>query len=278
MPGSPRAASRRTALRSGSVGILDEDVARVREATDIVAVVSEHVGLQAGRSPLPGAVPLPRGEDAVVLGQPGARAVPLLRLRRRAATPSASSARSSTSTSPPPSSAWPAKAGHHAPLRRRRRQPGPPAPGPPRRSHGGRRRVLPPAPARRRRGRASPANTSAAAASTATSPGRSRSASPPTATTPCPSSSSEQKFSREDLVDAGLAFVNRVNKLQDFFRARVMFPIFDVRGDPVAFGGRALEGRPEVQELAGVADLPEEPGPLRPQLGQARHRGQARRP
>ena len=55
----------------------------------------------------------------------------------------------------------------------------------------------------------------------------------------------QQKFARQDLLDAGLAFVNRVNKLQDFFRARVMFPIFDVRGDPVAFGGRALEGRPK---------------------------------
>ncbi len=55
----------------------------------------------------------------------------------------------------------------------------------------------------------------------------------------------QRKFSREDLVDAGLAFVNRVNKLQDFFRARVMFPIFDVRSDPVAFGGRALEGGPK---------------------------------
>jgi DNA primase len=55
----------------------------------------------------------------------------------------------------------------------------------------------------------------------------------------------QQKFARQDLVDAGLAFVNRVNKLQDFFRGRVMFPIFDVRGDPVAFGARALEGGPK---------------------------------
>ncbi|HTC80427.1 MAG TPA: DNA primase, partial [Acidimicrobiia bacterium] len=55
----------------------------------------------------------------------------------------------------------------------------------------------------------------------------------------------QQKFARQDLLDAGLAFVNRVNKLQDFFRARVMFPILDVRGDPVAFGGRALEGGPK---------------------------------
>jgi len=55
----------------------------------------------------------------------------------------------------------------------------------------------------------------------------------------------DKKFARQDLLDAGLAFVNRVNKLQDFFRARVMFPIFDLRGDPVAFGGRALEGGPK---------------------------------
>jgi DNA primase len=55
----------------------------------------------------------------------------------------------------------------------------------------------------------------------------------------------QQRFARQDILDAGLAFVNRVNKLQDFFRSRVMFPIFDVRGDAVAFGGRALEGGPK---------------------------------
>ena len=38
----------------------------------------------------------------------------------------------------------------------------------------------------------------------------------------------------------GLGFVNRVGKQQDFFRARVLFPIFDVNGHPVAFGGRKL--------------------------------------
>jgi DNA primase len=50
----------------------------------------------------------------------------------------------------------------------------------------------------------------------------------------------QQKFSREDLVEAGLAFVNRVNKLQDQFRARLMFPIYDAKGEPVGFGGRTL--------------------------------------
>jgi DNA primase len=50
----------------------------------------------------------------------------------------------------------------------------------------------------------------------------------------------QKKFSRDDICDAGLAFVNRVNKLQDQFRARLMFPIYDSRGEPAGFGGRAL--------------------------------------
>ena len=47
-------------------------------------------------------------------------------------------------------------------------------------------------------------------------------------------------FERKDIEDAGLAFVNRVNKLQDQFRSRLMFPIYDSRGEPAGFGGRAL--------------------------------------
>ena len=49
-----------------------------------------------------------------------------------------------------------------------------------------------------------------------------------------------QKFARDDIVGAGLAFVNKVNKLQDQFRARLMFPIYDSRGEPAGFGGHAL--------------------------------------
>ena len=47
-------------------------------------------------------------------------------------------------------------------------------------------------------------------------------------------------FSRDDLVETGLAFVNRANRLQDQFRARLLFPIFDREGHPVGFGGRSL--------------------------------------
>jgi DNA primase len=41
---------------------------------------------------------------------------------------------------------------------------------------------------------------------------------------------------------SGLGFLNRHNRQTDAFRGRVLFPIFDANGDPVAFGGRALPG------------------------------------
>lgn len=50
------------------------------------------------------------------------------------------------------------------------------------------------------------------------------------------------KLSGEVLTDTGLGFVNRRGRTQDSFRARVLFPIFGVDGSPVAFGGRILPG------------------------------------
>ncbi len=44
------------------------------------------------------------------------------------------------------------------------------------------------------------------------------------------------------LQDVGLAFRNRRNRMQDSFRARVMFPIFSDSGEALAFGGRVLPG------------------------------------
>jgi DNA primase len=44
------------------------------------------------------------------------------------------------------------------------------------------------------------------------------------------------------LHDAGLGRINKIGRQQDEFRARLLFPIFDVRGDAIAFGGRALPG------------------------------------
>ncbi|QGG95625.1 DNA primase [Actinomarinicola tropica] len=47
----------------------------------------------------------------------------------------------------------------------------------------------------------------------------------------------------DDVVkDSGLGFRNRRGRQQDAFRGRVLFPIFDAGGDPVAFGGRILPG------------------------------------
>ena len=43
--------------------------------------------------------------------------------------------------------------------------------------------------------------------------------------------------------DSGLGFVNRAGRLQDSFRARVLFPIFDPSGRAVALGGRILPER-----------------------------------
>ena len=48
------------------------------------------------------------------------------------------------------------------------------------------------------------------------------------------------KASAEVLIDAGLARQNEWGRLTDHFHSRVLFPIFDVRGDPVGFGGRIL--------------------------------------
>lgn len=45
-----------------------------------------------------------------------------------------------------------------------------------------------------------------------------------------------------DLKAAGLGFQNRRGRAQDHFRGRVLFPIHDADGNPVGFGGRILPG------------------------------------
>ena len=50
------------------------------------------------------------------------------------------------------------------------------------------------------------------------------------------------KLNADDLTDSGLGFVNRAGRRQDAFRARIMFPIADERGDFTGFGGRELPG------------------------------------
>ncbi len=40
--------------------------------------------------------------------------------------------------------------------------------------------------------------------------------------------------------DTGLGYINRSGRLNDFFQSRILFPIFDSSGQPIAFGGRKL--------------------------------------
>ena len=82
------------------------------------------------------------------------------------------------------------------------------------------------------------------------------------------------------LTDSGLGFVNRTGRQQDSFRARVLFPIFDPSGSAVAIGGRVLPSgsgdtkapAPKYKNSAGDGHLLEEARPLRAQLGEGRRR------
>ncbi len=49
-------------------------------------------------------------------------------------------------------------------------------------------------------------------------------------------------LSRKALVDAGLATVDESGRYTDFFRGRLLFPIFEALGRPVGAGGRLLPG------------------------------------
>jgi DNA primase len=63
------------------------------------------------------------------------------------------------------------------------------------------------------------------------------------------------KLPDDVLRDTGLGFLNRRNRQQDSFRARVLFPIADVQGDQVAFGGRVLPGA-EGSKYKNSSDTP----------------------
>ncbi len=50
----------------------------------------------------------------------------------------------------------------------------------------------------------------------------------------------EKGYSKRDLLDAGLVVSNDKGNIYDRFRGRVMFPIIDLRGNVIGFGGRVL--------------------------------------
>jgi DNA primase len=60
----------------------------------------------------------------------------------------------------------------------------------------------------------------------------------------------------DDLQSVGLAFRNKRNRLQDSFRARVMFPIFSESGEALAFGGRILPGSDDPAKYKNSSETP----------------------
>ncbi len=54
----------------------------------------------------------------------------------------------------------------------------------------------------------------------------------------------ENGFKNDEIVAAGLAVKNEKGNVYDKFRNRLMFPIIDVRGNVIAFSGRALDDSP----------------------------------
>ncbi len=63
-------------------------------------------------------------------------------------------------------------------------------------------------------------------------------------------------LSEEVAVGAGLGFTNRMGRLQDAFRARVLFPICDPSGHPVALGGRILPGGSDPAKYKNSTETP----------------------
>lgn len=56
-------------------------------------------------------------------------------------------------------------------------------------------------------------------------------------------------FAREKLIEAGLVSAPEEGKVYDRFRRRIMFPIRDARGRPIAFGARAIASGQEPKYL-----------------------------
>lgn len=69
-----------------------------------------------------------------------------------------------------------------------------------------------------------------------------------------------QGFKIGEIVEAGLA-VSRDGKIYDKFRGRVMFPIIDVRGNVIGFGGRIMHDNKEVNgfKIPKYLNSPETP-------------------
>ncbi len=66
----------------------------------------------------------------------------------------------------------------------------------------------------------------------------------------------ESGIAADLLRDNGLAFNNRRDRMQDAFRARVLFPIFNENGEAVAIGGRVLPGSTDPAKYKNSPETP----------------------
>ena len=63
-------------------------------------------------------------------------------------------------------------------------------------------------------------------------------------------------YTEQELTDARLATRGKSGGLYCFFRDRIMFPVIDIRGDVVAFGGRVLKGDGGGRKYMNSPDTP----------------------
>jgi DNA primase len=68
--------------------------------------------------------------------------------------------------------------------------------------------------------------------------------------------SKQHGVTQDVLRDCGLAFMNKRDKMQDAFRARILFPIISDTGDVLAFGGRILPGSTDPAKYKNSPETP----------------------
>lgn len=66
----------------------------------------------------------------------------------------------------------------------------------------------------------------------------------------------EHGVTQDVLRDCGLAFTNKRDRMQDAFRARILFPILSDTGDVLAFGGRILPGSTDPAKYKNSPETP----------------------
>jgi len=66
----------------------------------------------------------------------------------------------------------------------------------------------------------------------------------------------ESGIAADLLRDNGLSFTNKRNRMQDAFRARVLFPIFSENGEAVAIGGRIMPGSADPAKYKNSPETP----------------------